>query len=142
MRLNLLAAAAFTSAALILTGCATTAAPSASSGTTQSQSAPAAAARTGSFTGLNGKKVAGTVTVTSGQLTLSGFASDEGPDLHVYLTNGTDEAAVGDGVQISAIDFSKADQTFALSGVDLTKYSNVVIHCDKAKAVFGAATLG
>ncbi|KJL34302.1 DM13 domain-containing protein [Microbacterium azadirachtae] len=97
--------------------------------------------KTGTFTGLNGKKVQGSVTVSGSELMLTGFSSDEGPDLHVYLTNGTDEAAVSAGKQIDAVAFDKASQTFMLSGVDLSMYTDVVIHCDKAKAVFGAASL-
>ncbi|MCD2498161.1 DM13 domain-containing protein [Microbacterium nymphoidis] len=97
--------------------------------------------KSGTFMGLNDKMVSGTVTIEDGKLTLSGFSSDEGPDLHVYLTNGTDEAAVTAGMMIDKVAFDKADQTFALSGVDLSKYTDVVIHCDKAKAVFGAAAL-
>ena len=51
-------------------------------------------ARKGTFEGLNGKKVAGTVMVADGKVELSGFSSDEGPDLHLYLAKGSDEAAV------------------------------------------------
>ncbi|MDR2998630.1 MAG: DM13 domain-containing protein [Microbacterium sp.] len=95
----------------------------------------------GEFEGLNGKTVQGMVAVADGKVVLSGFSSDEGPDLHVYLTNGTDEAAVGAGMLVDAVAFDKASQTFMLDGVDASKYSYVVIHCDKAKAVFGAAKL-
>ena len=97
--------------------------------------------KSGSFAGLNGKTVAGTAKVTDQELTLTGFSSDEGPDLHVYLSNGTDEAAVSAGMRIDAVKFDSAEQKFTLSGVDLSKYTDVVIHCDKAKAVFGAAKL-
>ncbi|MFJ9246789.1 DM13 domain-containing protein [Streptomyces sp. NPDC101776] len=93
------------------------------------------------FAGLNGKKVTGSAQVSGSDVTLSGFTSDEGPDLHVYLTNGTDEAAVSAGKQLGAVKFDKASQMFALSGVDAAGYTTVVIHCDKAKAVFGAAKL-
>lgn len=114
-------------------------------GTTTSRSSePSTTAKTersGSFAGLNGKKVAGTATLTDTALMLTGFSSDEGPDLHVYLTNGTDEAAVEAGMRIDAISFDSAEQQFPLSGIDLSTYSDVVIHCDKAKAVFGAAKL-
>ena len=95
----------------------------------------------GAFSGLNGKNVAGTATVKDGKLVLSGFSSDEGPDLHVYLTKGTDEAAVMAGKMIDKVSFDTADQTFDLSGLDTSMYTDVVIHCDKAKAVFGAAML-
>ncbi|MGH3723214.1 MAG: DM13 domain-containing protein [Mycobacterium sp.] len=97
--------------------------------------------RTGTFGGLNDKHVSGTATVSGGQLILSGFSSDAGPDLHIYLTNGTDEHAVADGKELGAVAFDKASQTFSTSGVDASKYGTIVIHCDKAKAVFGAAAL-
>jgi len=136
---------------LSLAGCSSTPGGSAPSSDTMStsssepSSSPMASMddmhKTGTFMGLNGKKVQGSVTVSGSELMLSDFSSDEGPDLHVYLTNGTDEAAVSAGTQIDAIAFDKASQTFMLSGVDLSKYTDVVIHCDKAKAVFGAASL-
>jgi len=99
------------------------------------------ASRTGSFAGLNGKKVAGTVTVADGKVTLSGFSSDEGPDLHLYLTNGDDEAAVTAGKTLGKVSYDTASQTFELSDIDADTYDTVVVHCDKAKAVFGAAGL-
>lgn len=97
--------------------------------------------RTGTFMGDNGKHVAGNVTVTDSAITFAGFSSDEGPDLHVYLTNGSAESDISSGKEISAIRFDQASQTFKLSGVDASSYSTVVIHCDKANAVFGSAHL-
>lgn len=135
---------------LTLAGCSSTPAASSPSADTMSHSAmpsesPMSTAdhmsKTGTFMGLNGKNVKGTVTVTGSELTLAGFSSDEGPDLHVYLTNGTDEAAVSAGMQIDPVAFDKDSQSFMLNGVDTSKYTDVVIHCDKAKAVFGAAPL-
>jgi hypothetical protein len=99
------------------------------------------AARSGTFAGLNGKKVAGTVKVADGKVVLAGFSSDEGPDLHLYLTKGTDEAAVQAGASLGKVAYDKAAQTFDLQGVNAEGYDNVVVHCDKAKAVFGAAEL-
>lgn len=107
----------------------------------QSQPAEKAVSLKGEFKGLNDKKVAGTVTVADGKIVLSGYSSDEGPDLHIYLTNGTDEAAVSAGKQIAAVAYDKASQTFTIDGIDASKYTDVVIHCDKVKAVFGAAAL-
>jgi hypothetical protein len=97
--------------------------------------------RTGTFEGLNDKHVAGTAAVSDAQIVLSGFSSDAGPDLHIYLANGSDENAVAAGKEIGSIAFDKPSQTFSASGVDASKYTSVVIHCDKAKAVFGAASL-
>jgi hypothetical protein len=99
------------------------------------------ATREGTFEGLNGKKVAGTVKVANGEVQLSGFSSDEGPDLHLYLAKGSDEAAVMAGATLGKVAYDDASQTFDLEGVDAADYDTVVVHCDKAKAVFGAAEL-
>ena len=147
MRKIALAATAAVTLALALSACSS---PAAMEDTTPSSSASQSAddgatmimtEMTGEFMGLNEKKVSGTVTVTDDEIALSGFSSDEGPDLHVYLTNGTDEADVSAGMLVDAVSFDTATQTFMLDGVDTSKYSYVVIHCDKAKAVFGAAEL-
>jgi hypothetical protein len=98
-------------------------------------------ARTGSFAGANGKKVAGKVEVADGKVVLSGFSSDEGPDLHLYLAKGDDSAAVAGGTSLGKVSYDQASQTFALDGVDAADYDTVVVHCDKAKVVFGAAEL-
>ena len=108
---------------------------------TSASAMTASAARAGQFTGLNGKHVAGSAKVTGGNLEFSNFTSDEGPDLHVYLTKGSTESDVAAGKQIAAIKFDQATQSFPLTGIDTMGYTTVVIHCDKAKAVFGAASL-
>ncbi|MEZ2371163.1 DM13 domain-containing protein [Arthrobacter sp. RCC_34] len=105
-----------------------------------SESPMAMSMHKGEFAGLNGKSVKGTVTVADGKVTLAGFSSDEGPDLHLYLASGTDEAAIGTGTQLGKVSFNTASQTFTLpAGAGSSAY--VVVHCDKAKAVFGAAKL-
>jgi ABC-type oligopeptide transport system substrate-binding subunit len=154
MRKTILMSATILATALALAGCSTTTdtgssssvspSSSASASSTSSAAAPAeslSGSRTGTFSGLNGKTVAGSVTVTADSVVLSNFSSDEGPDLHVYLANGTDEAAVAAGKEISAVAFDKATQSFSWDGAEAGDYTNVVIHCDKAKAVFGAAAL-
>lgn len=149
MRKTLLLAATAVALTAGLTACSAGAgadtanqASSSSSSSSSSNSTPAASDdRTGTFSGLNKMTVAGTATISDGTLTLAGFSSDEGPDLHVYLTNGTDESAVSAGKQISTVSYDKASQTFDLKGIDTSSYTDVVIHCDKAKAVFGAAAL-
>jgi hypothetical protein len=115
--------------------------PQAEETTDESAEEPTAEARSGDFEGLNDKSVAGSVEVTGTEVVFSGFTSDEGPDLHVYLTNGTEAADVAAGVEVDLIDFAAESQTFELDGVDVAGYDTVVIHCDKAKAVFGAAPL-
>lgn len=147
MRKTLLLAATAVALTAGLTACSagagadTAASSSPSSSSSSSSSSAAKDDRTGTFSGLNKMTVAGTATVAGGTLTLSGFSSDEGPDLHVYLTNGTDESAVAAGKEIAPVAYDKASQTFDLKGLDTSAFTDVVIHCDKAKAVFGAAAL-
>lgn len=147
MRRTPVIATALLALGLALAGCSTAGSPEKDSKPMSEESmAPSPddmmmAKVSGEFEGLNGKTVSGMVAVEDGKVVLSGFSSDEGPDLHVYLTNGTDEMAVGEGMLVDAVAFDKASQTFMLDGVDASKYSYVVIHCDKAKAVFGAAKL-
>jgi len=97
--------------------------------------------KSGTFAGLNGKNVAGTVTVTDTSVTLAGYSSDQRPDLHIYLTKGTDESSVSQGAELAPVSYNTASQTFSLNGVSASGYTYVVIHCDKAKAVFGAAPI-
>ncbi|WP_394941101.1 DM13 domain-containing protein [Psychromicrobium sp. YIM B11713] len=148
MRKIAITGAAVFAAALTLSACgggtsnqASSQGPTTTTSQSSSSAQPQAADRMGMFNGLNGKKVSGTVKVTGSEITLTGFSSDEGPDLHVYLTNGSDEAAVTAGKEISSVAFDKASQNFTVSGIDAGSYTTVVIHCDKAKAVFGAASL-
>lgn len=156
MQCKALTGAALLATALALAACSGSKEASPGPAMSQSTSAPAmstpvmsapamsqsaAGTRIGSFGGLNGKHVAGTAAVANAQIVLSGFSSDAGPDLHIYLTTGTDESAVAAGKEIGSITFDKASQTFSTTGVDTSSYTTVVIHCDKAKAVFGAATL-
>jgi hypothetical protein len=108
-----------------------------------SMSMAPAAMTTGMFSGLNGKTVAGTASITGSAVELTGFSSDEGPDLHLYLTKGSSEADVKAGVRLGAIAYDKAAQRFMLpEGVSAGAYTHLVVHCDKALAVFGAAQLG
>ena len=150
MRSTALKGAALLTIAVALAACSTSneahPGPAMSQSTTapamsQSAASGAASARTGTFGGLNDKHVAGTAAVNVAQIVLSGFSSDAGPDLHIYLTDGTDENAVAAGKELGSIAFDKASQTFSITGVDMSKYTTVVINCDKAKAVFGAAKL-
>lgn len=151
MRSTALKGAALLTMVLALAACGSS--KEASSGAAMSQttststspapamSQSAASTRTGTFAGANDKHVAGTATVTGTQIVLSGFSSDAGPDLHIYLANGADENAVAAGKEVGTVAFDKASQTFSTNGIDPTSYTTVVIHCDKAKAVFGAASL-
>lgn len=143
---------ASTSAALLLTAALAGCSSPAGSGSgadasmspmpTMSASEAAMMSVTGTFAGENGKNVAGTVTISGDTITLSDFSSDEGPDLHLYLAKGTSEADVTAGTEIAGVEWDAASQTFTLpAGVDAADYTYLVVHCDKALAVFGAAPL-
>lgn len=95
----------------------------------------------GAFAGANDKSVSGMVTIDADTLSLTEFSSDEGPDLHLYLTSGDDEAAVTAGTELGKVAWDEAEQSFPLDGMDLSQVDHVVVHCDKAKAVFGSAPL-
>ncbi|WP_208379076.1 DM13 domain-containing protein [Cumulibacter soli] len=111
------------------------------SGMNDEMSEGAPMSTSGSFDGENDNSVAGTVSIVDGELTLSGFSSDDGPDLHLYLTNGSDEASVSEGVDLGAVAYDLAEQTFAIGDADIAMYTHVVVHCDEAMEVFGAAEL-
>jgi ABC-type oligopeptide transport system substrate-binding subunit len=142
MRFKTLTSTVLLMIVLAFTACST-ATHSAQSGSKSPQASAqgSSSPRTGTFEGLNDKHVWGTVKVAGGKVALSDFSSDAGPDLHVYLTNGTNESAVNAGKQLGNVAFDKPSQTFSIGGVDASKYNTVVIHCDKAKAGFGAAAL-
>jgi hypothetical protein len=144
MRKTALTGAAILALSLMLSACSaggtgsTTTEPAAPEA---SQSETEAVTRGGDFEGSGDKSVAGSVTVSDSEIVLSGYSSDEGPDLHVYLTNGTEEADIAAGMQIETVAFDEASQTFTLDGVNVADYDTVVIYCDKVKAVFGSASL-
>lgn len=97
-----------------------------------------AAKMMGNFEGQNGMKVTGSATIEDGQLMLTGFSTSEGPDLHVYLAKGME---VSNGIEISKIDLKKMEQTFDVSKADIAAYDTVLIYCQKAHVIFGAAML-
>jgi ABC-type glycerol-3-phosphate transport system substrate-binding protein len=144
MRKTALTGAAILALSLMLSACSaggtdTTTSESAAPEASQSQAEEVT--RTGDFEGAGDKSVAGTVTVSDSEIVLSGYSSDEGPDLHVYLTNGSDEDAVAAGMLIDSVVFDEASQTFTFDAMDVSGYDTVVIYCDKVKAIFGSALL-
>jgi len=148
MRKSVISGAAILALSLMLSACSgaatdTTSSEPAAPESSQSESAAPVdeVTRTGDFAGQGEKSVAGTVTVSDSEIVLSDYSSDEGPDLHIYLTNGDDEAAISAGMLIDTVLFDEATQTFTLDGVDVAGYDTVVIYCDKVKAIFGSALL-
>jgi hypothetical protein len=77
-------------------------------------------------------------------LTLTSFDVDNGPDLRVYLVAGParDESEVTDFEDLGALKGNKGDQQYELpQGLDLDRYSTVVIWCRAFSVNFARAPL-
>jgi len=77
-------------------------------------------------------------------LTLTDFEVDNGPDLRVYLVAGParDESEVEDFEDLGALKGNKGDQQYELPrGLDLDRYSTVVIWCRAFSVSFARAAL-
>jgi hypothetical protein len=88
-----------------------------------------------------GQGTAAVVELPSGEreLTLTGFETDPGPDLRVYLA--TDRGA-DDNVDLDGLKGNVGNQQYEIPGdVDLAKYSTVVIWCRAFSVEFGSAEL-
>ena len=94
-------------------------------------------AASGTFKGVEGERVSGSVEVTETSVKLSSnFKTTSGPDLYVYLGNDKPTKIV------AVLKKNKGSQTYALpKGVDLSKYSSVFIHCKKYNHTFGVASI-
>jgi Electron transfer DM13 len=77
-------------------------------------------------------------------LTLTSFEVDNGPDLRVYLVAGAarDESEVDDSKDLGALNGNKGDQQYDIPcGLDLDRYSTVVIWCRASSVNFARAPL-
>ena len=79
-------------------------------------------------------------------LRLEGFRTDNGPDLHVYLsTAGATDPATDfdeDFVDLGTLKGNVGDQNYEVPpGVDVGRYDSVVIWCVRFTVAFGAAGL-
>lgn len=94
-------------------------------------------AASGTFNGVEGERVRGSVEVTETAVRLSSnFKTTSGPDLYVYLGNDNPTKI------IAVLKKNKGSQTYALpEGIDLSKYSSVFIHCKKYNHTFGKASI-
>lgn len=72
-------------------------------------------------------------------LTLTGFETDPGPDLRVYLATDRD---AGESEDLGALKGNKGNQQYEIpDGVDLDRLSTVVIWCRAFSVEFGSAPL-
>ena len=96
----------------------------------------------GGFSSLNGYTVNGEALVLNNGteqrfLQLQNFASDNGPDLKVYL-----RAASGEFISLGDLRGNIGDQSYEIPvEVDLGVFTNVEIWCERFSAGFGVATL-
>ena len=77
---------------------------------------------------------------------LEGLATDNGPDLYVYLStnpaDGDEQAFDDEFVSLGRLKGNQGDQNYEVpAGVDLSRFSSVVIWCDRFNSAFGAAAL-
>lgn len=77
---------------------------------------------------------------------LEGLATDNGPDLYLYLsanpTDGEEQAFDDEFVSLGRLKGNQGDQSYELPAtVDLARYTSVVIWCDRFNSAFGAAPL-
>ena len=79
-------------------------------------------------------------------LRLEGFATENGPDVYVYLSTTAARGSEGtfddDYVNLGSLKGNQGDQNYTVpAGVDLTRFKSVVIWCDRFNSAFGAADL-
>ena len=77
-------------------------------------------------------------------LTLTDFEVDNGPDLRVYLVAGParDESEVDDYKDVGPLKGNKGDQQYQLGrGLDLDRYTTVVVWCRAFSVAFARAPL-
>ncbi len=78
-------------------------------------------------------------------LTLTGFSTDDGPDLRVYLTTGDPIGGgdIGEFVDLGALKGNVGDQQYDIPAeIDPSRYPNAVIWCRAFAVGFTSAPLG
>jgi len=80
-------------------------------------------------------------------LRFEGFETSNGPDLRVYLSVGSSDAAFGkeygeDFVELGRLKGNLGNQNYEIpAGTDLSRYRNAVVWCTRFSVGFGVATL-
>ena len=111
---------------------------------------PAAVIRVGTFRSI-GHQTSGTVRVgptADGRqvVYLEGLATDNGPDVRVFLSphppEGDDSIYGTDELELGPLKGNIGDQTYEVpAGVDLGRYRSVVLWCERFSVGFGVAGL-
>ena len=93
-----------------------------------------AADKKGSFRSHKSYKVSGTATVSpNGTIRLSGFSTTSGPDLYVYVGNGSPSR------RVAKLKRNSGTQTYKISAALAKSITTVHIHCKKYSSLFGTA---
>lgn len=97
----------------------------------------------GSFMGVSGESVSGTAKIitTDGNssLVLDQFSTNNGPDLHVYLSK---QATPKDFIDLGSLKSIRGTQVYEINEKsDLTEYKYALIHCQQFNHLFGSALL-
>lgn len=96
-------------------------------------------------------KISGTWSIVDNGKTktihLKGFSTKKAPDLKIFLSPQTAKAssnknATAGSKFVVELKSHKGDQSYSIpSGVDLTKYKSILIHCEKYTKLWGAGDL-
>lgn len=98
----------------------------------------------GGFTGIGGESVSGTARIITADgkysLVLDQFSTNNGPDLHVYLSK---QATPKDFIDLGPLKSTRGTQVYEITGKpDLAEYKYALIHCQQFNHLFGSALLG
>ncbi|MCL2543621.1 MAG: DM13 domain-containing protein [Nocardioidaceae bacterium] len=131
-------------AAASLTACGSTHATTTSGASPMmhdSASSTMSAHMTGMLSGVRGKQVSGTVTISGGRVVLSGFSAAGGmSDLHLYLAAGTSESSLMQGTDLGPIR-GGTTQTFRLGHMGASGEHYALVHSPMDHTVLGTARL-
>ena len=98
----------------------------------------------GKFSGVGGESVSGTAKILTSEgkysLVLDDFRTNNGPDLHVYLSK---QATPKDFIDLGSLKSVSGTQVYSISGTpDFQEYKYALIHCQQYNHLFGSALLG
>ncbi|MEO6285787.1 MAG: DM13 domain-containing protein [Dyadobacter sp.] len=97
----------------------------------------------GSFTGIGGETVSGTAKIITADgkysLVLDQFSTNNGPDLHVYLSK---QATPKDFIDLGSLKSTRGTQVYEINGTPhFAEYKYALIHCQQFNHLFGSALL-
>ena len=92
--------------------------------------------------GIGGHRASGLAKIIdvegTNYLRFEDFSVTNGPDLRVYVTP---DGNVNNGIHLEKLKGSRGAQNYVLDGIDIEKYSTVVIYCQPFGAYFASSSL-